>query len=315
MKILVTGGRGFVGRALLDRLAADGQDACGLSRSGEVGFLVGDLLDPASLSRVLADFAPDAIVNLAAQTDLKGEPAGGYAANVEGVANLIEAVRCAPSVTRVIWVSSQLVGTPGVAMRNDTDYAPAGPYGASKAAGEALVRAADGGGKTWTIARTTTVWGPGMSEHYLSILRLIRRGMYVHAGSKPIVKSYSYIDNLAAQLASLAIAEAPSVHARTFMLIDSEPVEMRRWIDGFARAFGSRVVSLPMPVARLLGLAGDLARKLGLPSPITTARLTNLLTEYRYDPAPIEAIHGKTAVGNDDGVARTAQWFLAEEAR
>jgi GlcNAc-P-P-Und epimerase len=313
MKILVTGSTGFVGKALMQRLIADGHDARGLSRTGRPDAFTGDLLDPESLRRALEAFEPQVVFNMAAETDLKGVARNGYRANTEGVSNLIDAVAASPRVERVIWSSSQLVCRPGAPPADDTDYDPVGGYGESKAEGERRVRTADGGGKTWVIVRSTTIWGPGMSAYYTGLFHLIRRGLYFHVGRAPLRKSYSYIDNLTAQLATLATAPAGAVHGRTFYLADSEPVELRAWADGFAEAFGRRIPTLPLPLARGLALAGDVAARLGLPAPLTSSRLKNMLTEYIYDTTPIESVHGPTTVSNGEGVRRTAAWFLAEE--
>ncbi|MDY6923982.1 MAG: NAD(P)-dependent oxidoreductase [Pseudomonadota bacterium] len=314
MKILVTGSSGFVGKALLQALIAAGHDARGLSRGERPDAFQGDLLDPASLRRALDAFQPRVVFNMAAETDLKGVARNGYRANTEGVSHLIEAVAATPSVERVIWSSSQLVCRPGAPPAGDTDYDPVGGYGESKAEGERRVRAADGGGKAWVIVRSTTIWGPGMSAYYTGMFHLIRRGLYFHVGRAPLRKSYSYIENLTDQLATLATAPAPAVHGRTFYLADSEPVELRTWADGFAEAFGRRIPTLPLPLARGLALAGDLAARLGLPAPLTTSRLKNMLTQYIYDTAPIEAVHGPTRISNAEGVRRTAAWFLTETA-
>lgn len=313
MRILVTGSSGFVGGALVEYLESEGHDARGFSRNAGGDGCRGDLLDPASIQAAMDGFQPEIIYNMAAETDLKGPPTNGYRANTEGVANLIAAVATASSVSRVIWSSSQLVGKPGSVPVSDTDYDPVGGYGESKAEGERLVRAADGGGKTWVIVRSTTIWGPGMSEHYLGALRLIRRGLYFHVGQRPLRKSYSYIENLSGQLATLAVAPSEDLHRRTFYLADSDPIELRRWVNGFAEVFGRRIPTLPTAVARSLALAGDAAARLGLPAPLTTARLNNMLTEYVYDTAPIEAIHGPSGISNAEGVRRTAEWFLLRE--
>lgn len=315
MRILITGSSGFVGGALLEHMRALGHDARGFSRGDHAHSLKGDLLDPASIKAALDDFRPEVVYNMAAETDLKGPPKNGYRANTDGVTHLLEAVAAAPSVERVIWASSQLVCRPGVQPLSDTDFDPVGGYGASKAEGERRVRAADGGGKIWVVVRSTTIWGPGMSEHYLGVLKLIRRGLYFHVGSRPLRKSYSYIENLSAQLATLATAPREQVQGRVFYLADSEPVDLRVWTEGFAAAFGRRIPTLPTPITRLLAKAGDIAAAIGLPAPLTTPRLTNMLTEYLYDTAPIEAVHGVTSVSNAEGVRRTADWFIKESAR
>lgn len=313
MRALITGSTGFVGKALMRRLIDRGHEVRGFSRSAASDILTGDLLDPTSIRAALEAFRPDVVYNLAAETDLKGPPKNGYAANTIGVGNLIEAVAAAPSVTRVIWMSSQLVNRPGRGPVSDTDYDPQGGYGASKAEGERLVRAADGGGKTWVIPRSTTIWGPGMSDHYAGVLRLIRRGLYFHVGRRPRWKSWSYIETLASQLEALGTAPTEQVQGLTLYLADSPPIDLRVWSDAFAGRFGRRIATLPEPVARALGATGDLMARLGLPAPVTSARLHNLMTDYVYDTGHIDRIHGPPVLSMEEGVRRTAEWLTARD--
>ena len=315
MRALITGSRGFVGAALMRRLLDNGHQVSGFSRQPGTNALQGDLLDPASLKAALAMFRPDVVYNLAAETDLKGPPRNGYAANTTGVANLLEAVADAPSVQRVIWMSSQLVNRPGHTPTSDTDFDPEGGYGASKAEGERHVRAADGGGKTWVIVRSTTIWGPGMSEHYLGILRLIRRGLYFHVGQKPRLKSYSYIDTLTAQLEALGTASDAAIAGKVMYLADSPPIDLRAWSDAFAERFGRQLHTLPEPLARLMGLAGDVVSGAGLRSPLTSRRLGNMMTDYVYDTALIDGIAGPPTVTMTQGVRLTADWLIAQDLR
>ncbi|MGV9009389.1 NAD-dependent epimerase/dehydratase family protein [Brevundimonas sp.] len=315
MRALITGSRGFVGAALMRRLAENGHQVTGFSRQAGDDALQGDLLDPASIRAALATFRPDVVYNLAAETDLKGPPRNGYAANTTGVANLLEAVAEAPSVQRVIWMSSQLVNRPGHTPVSDTDFDPEGGYGASKAEGERRVRAANSGGKTWVIVRSTTIWGPGMSEHYLGILRLIRRGLYFHVGQKPRLKSYSYIDTLTAQLEALGTASDAAIAGKVMYLADSPPIDLRAWSDAFAERFGRRLHTLPEPMARLLALAGDIVSGAGLRSPLTSRRLGNMMTDYVYDTALIDSIAGPPTVSMTEGVRLTADWLIAQDLR
>lgn len=316
MRVLVTGSSGFVGQALIRALRDHGHEVSGFSRTpGQPDSLTGDLLDPDSIRAAVEAFRPEVIYNLAAETDLKGEARGGYAANTVGVKNLLDVIQSPNSVRRVVWASSQLVCKPGHPPKHDTDYAPEGGYGESKVLGEKMVRTRDGGGKTWVIFRSTTIWGPGMSPHYASILGLIRRGLYFHVGGRPLMKSYSYIDNLTAQLVTLGTAPAEQVHGRTFYLADSDPIDLRQWAGGFARRFRKGIPTLPEPLARGLARTGDMLTRRGVRFPLTSQRLDNMLTEYVYDVSPIDAVHGRTRIGMDEGIERTAAWYLNEDSR
>lgn len=314
MRVLVTGSSGFVGKALMRELEASGHDAMGFSRQARDGVtLVGDLLDPASIAAALQSFRPEVVFNLAAETDLKGAAKGGYETNTTGVRNLLDALAAAPSVKRVVWASSQLVCKPGRTPADDTDYDPEGGYGESKVVAEKMIRSRDGGGKEWTIFRSTTIWGPGMSDHYAAILGMIRRGLYFHVGGRPLMKSYSYIENLAGQLLTLATAPADKVHGRTFYLADSDPIDLRAWANGFAARFGKSIPTMPKPLARTLAFAGDVLTRAGMRFPLTSQRLDNMLTEYVYDVRPIEEVHGRTRIDMDEGIERTARWYLERD--
>ncbi len=294
-------------------LVERGHEVCGFSRSPRDHSIIGDLLDPASIDAALKSFRPEVIYNLAAETDLKGEARGGYAANTVGVENLLDAIEGASSVRRVVWASSQLVCKPGRPPAHDTDYSPEGGYGESKVLGEKLVRTRGGGGKEWVIFRSTTIWGPGMSPHYASILGMIRRGLYFHVGGRPLMKSYSYIGNLAEQLVTLGTAPAEQVNGQTFYLADSDPIDLRQWAAGFGKRFRRGIPTLPEPVARGLARTGDILGRNGVRFPLTSQRLDNMLTEYVYDVGPINRVHGRTRIGMDEGITRTADWYLHRE--
>ncbi|MDP2764794.1 MAG: NAD(P)-dependent oxidoreductase [Brevundimonas sp.] len=314
MRVLVTGSSGFVGVALVREMAGRCERVAGFSRKPGSDSLHGDLLDLESVRSALNTFKPDVVVNLAGQTALKGAPRDGYAANTVGVKNLVTAVAESSAVKRVIWMSSQLIGRPGVAPRYDTEYDPVDDYGRSKVEGEQIVRQFDGGGKEWVMPRSTTIWGPGMSEHYAGMLRLIERGLYFHIGRRPRRKSYSYIENLTRQLAALVGAEPGLVNRKTLYLADSEPIELRDWTSQFAEEFGRSPPTIPISAARAIGLVGDALAKAGLPAPVTSRRLANMAAEYIYDTGPIERIAGPSPVSNREGVRRTALWYRQHKA-
>lgn len=315
MRVLVTGSSGFVGKALVRALQAQGDDVLGISRQpGQTSSVQGDLLDREATLSVFRTFQPEVVYHLAARTALKGG-AIGFEDNVVTTDHVLDAVEATPSVRRVIWLSSQLVNRPGRVPVTDTEYDPPDAYGASKAEAERHIRMRDGGHREWVIGRSTTIWGPGMSEHYASVIRMIARGLYFHVGRRPLYKSYSYIDNLSSQLTALASAPSDRVHGRTFYLADSEPIALRNWADAFAEEYGRKIPTIPVAAARLMGIAGDMVGRLGRRAPITSDRVRNLLTEYVYPTDPINAVHGPTRVGWREGVRRTADWLKTSEAR
>jgi nucleoside-diphosphate-sugar epimerase len=322
MRILVTGTAGFIGGALARHLADKGETVLGFDVKPPKGLsgveeTIADLLDPEALRSTFRRFGPEAVVHLAARTDLAEKvSAHGYAANIDGVENLIGAIRDTPGVQRAIFTSSQLVCRVGYLPASATDDAPDTLYGESKVLTEKIVWERDGGGVVWCLVRPTTVWGPGMSPHYQRFLRMIARGRYFHIGRGALLKSYGYIGNVVHQFERLLTAPAELVHRKTLYLADDPPLSLRAWADAFQRAIEAPPIrTLPVGIARLLAKAGDTANRLGFADvPFSSFRLKNILTEYRFDLAETRRICGDPPCTMEEGVARMAAWYQDELA-
>jgi nucleoside-diphosphate-sugar epimerase len=317
VKVLVTGTSGFLGGALASHLAGQGHVVGGFDLRGEppagVASFRGDLREAASVHEAFRVFAPEAVVHLAARTDLgETKDLAGYDANIGGVRHVVEAIREAGGrVRRAILASSQLVCRVGYVPASDTDYAPSTLYGESKVWTERIVRETAGGGATWCLVRPTTVWGPGMSAHYRRFLGMIARGRYVHVGTSPLLKSYGYVGNVTHQLARLLEAPADAVHGKTLYVADDPPLSIRAWADAIQRAMGApRIRTIPLGLARMLAHAGDGVNAAGWRSfPFNSFRLTNVLTEYRFDLSETLRICGPSPYTMEDGVRELVTWF------
>lgn len=318
--LLVTGSSGFIGGWLVRKLRSEGHTVIGLDnvaplRPAELDdFIPCDICDAAALAAAVQSVSPDAIVHLAARTDLdETKDIGGYAANIAGVQNVINAVHLTPSVRRVIYTSSQLVCRVGHVPANDSEYCPNTLYGRSKVLTENIVRERDGGGVEWCLVRPTTVWGPGMSQHYQSLLHFIRRRRYFHCGRTKLFKSYVYAPNIAHQYAQLLSADVARIHRATFYLSDYRPLSLRDYTDGLAREMGAPAIpTLPLPTARLLALAGDLLNICGWKGfPFNSFRLNNILTEYVFDLSSTESVCGPLPFTQEQGIKETAAWYLS----
>lgn len=318
MKVLVTGASGLIGRWTCDLLYADGYEILGTDirpkpeGAAEWPFELCNLLDGAAVRSLVMGYAPTHVLHLAARTDLKGRTIADYAVNVEGVSNLLAAVAVTPMVTRAIYTSSQLVCKVGHVPTSDDEYLPSTIYGESKVETEKLVRAADGGGVSWCLARPTTVWGPHMSDHYRSMLNHIENGSYFHAGRDALYKSYSYVGNIAFQYKRLLEVDDADVDGKVFYLADYEPLSLRDYANALARKLGVRQpIAVPLPLARLLALIGDVIGALGLRFPYNSFRLNNIRTEYIFDMANTEAVCGPLPFTIDEGVEATVAWHKA----
>lgn len=319
MKLLVTGSSGFIGSAVVTHLRARGVEVHGLdnrpapARAAHPNDHLLDLTDQPAVDALLERVQPQQVVHLAARTDLSADSVAKYHANVEGVIHLLRAVQRCGSVTRVLWTSTQLVSQVGYRQAHTTDFQPDTSYGASKVVGERVVRGLDGGGIEWAILRPTTVWGPGMSDHYVTLLRYLQMRRYFHAGGQRTPKSFSFIHNAVFQICSLLNAPAERIHGGTFYIADYEPIDMRGWVDALARELGARPPPVvPIVLARLMALAGDVLNATVAPRfKFNSFRLRNILTPYVFDTANLQAITGPLPYNMAAGVKATVDWYSA----
>ena len=176
---MVTGASGFVGRRLVDALRRNGDEvlACGGPHDGAADYFPIDLDDAASLTAALAASRPQVVFHLAAQTFVPQSlrsPLETFEINAMGTARLAEAVRAygADPTPRILFTSSaEVYGArePGEYPLQETlDPRPANPYGASKAAAEAILLAeAQSYGLDVVIARAFNQIGPGQREPFV----------------------------------------------------------------------------------------------------------------------------------------------------
>lgn len=317
MKALVTGSSGFIGSALISKLRENGERVGGIDlrlprwRPRHLDDHFVDITDGKALSDALKTLQPEAVVNLAARTDVSRDPVVQYHANIEGVVNLLRAAQAAGTVRRVLWVSTQLVSRVGRIPKHETDFDPDTSYGESKVIGERVVRGMEGGGMEWAILRPTTVWGPEMSDHYLSLLRYLESRRYFHAGGASVPKSFSYIGNAISQIRSLLIAPAEQVIGQTFYIADYQPIDMRGWCDDLSRALGAPVSPvLPTVLAALLARCGDLLAATVAPGfKFNSFRLRNIMTPYVFNTDNLMAITGALPFDARSAILETVRWY------
>jgi UDP-glucose 4-epimerase len=222
MRVLVTGGGGFLGAATVRALVARGDTAiafdrqlAGLADRGGEPRLVrapGDVTDMANVAQAMMAYRPDVVVHCAAIVGVLsslGSPINVVRVNVEGSLNLFEAMRLA-GVRRCVHISSEEVYGPFRADRIDESHPldPVMPYGICKAAVEQLGRSyRDLHGVEVINLRTSWVYGPGLPRERvpktLVDAALAGRPLHVASGADAAI-DHTYVDDLvSAVLAAL----------------------------------------------------------------------------------------------------------------
>lgn len=313
MRILITGGSGFIGTNAVEHFATRHQVlnldiAAPMNQEHEPYWRKVDLLDFNALLAAVADFDPHFVIHLAARTDLNGRTLEDYAANTTGVSNLLKALVPARSLQRVILASSMLVCRIGYHPNSDLDFCPANPYGESKARGELLVRESPPD-VPWALVRPTSIWGPWFREPYRNFFDYLLKGRYFHIGVTRVLKTYGYVGNAIYQIQSILDAPATDINGRVFYLGDSSEYEIREWADAIARRQGLHIPQVPLALVRCGAWLGDLFKTFGLRFPMTSFRLKNMTTENQIDLNPTFALAPKLPFDRERSIDLTLDWL------
>jgi nucleoside-diphosphate-sugar epimerase len=271
-KILLTGANGFVGRAILKRVRAEGVPVCAVVRGDEVppGCVRGPALGAA------AGWAPllagcNTMVHAAARVHVMDEKAHDPLAafrevNVAGTLNLARQAAEA-GIRRFVFISTIKVNgeatASGRAFTSADTPAPMDAYAISKAEAEAgLISLAAGTGMEVVIVRPPLVYGPGVKANFLSMMRWLKRGIPLPLGA--ILhnrRSLVTLDNLVDLI--LACIDHPAAANQVFLASDGEDVSTTDLLRRLAAAMGVPAHLLPVPV-RVLETCAALVGKRSL---------------------------------------------------
>jgi 2-alkyl-3-oxoalkanoate reductase len=276
MRVLVTGGGGFVGRYVVERLVECGYPVrvLGRRRHAEldrlgVEMLQGDLADPVAVGR--ACDGVEIVHHVAACVELWHSAVELTRTNVEGTRNVVEA--CASrGVERLVFTSSASVVFGELDQKGVDESVPyprrfTSLYPETKARAERLVLEANGRGRLRTVAlRPHLVWGPRDTHFIPNLLARARRGGIVQVGDGRNLVDITYVENLADAhlLAARELGPDSPAAGRTFFISQGEPVEAWRFIGDLLERAGiarpTRRISYRR--ARLVGIACEMAWKL-----------------------------------------------------
>jgi UDP-glucuronate 4-epimerase len=313
--ILVTGGAGFIGSSLVDRLLAAGETVAVLDnfdpfyapeikrrnlaaarRSPRFTLVEGDIREADVLERAFSDLRPERVVHLAARAGVRPSiqnPSGYADVNVTGTARVLEASQ-RHGVRRFLFGSSSSVygESRQVPFREEmrVDH-PVSPYAATKKAGEELAYAFHHlHGLPVCCLRFFTVYGPRqrpeMAIHKFT--RLIDSGQEVPVfGAGDTSRDYTYIDDILDGI--VAALERPLPGWSVYNLGESASTRLDALVDLIGRAL-DRKPRLKMLPAQ----PGDV--------PVTFADLTLARRDLGYNPR----------VPVSEGIPRFVEWYRAE---
>jgi len=323
MKILVTGGGGFLGQALCRGLAERGHAVTSFNRGRYpaldalgVRQVQGDLADRDAV--LAAARGADAIFHNAAKAGAWGSYQSYHLANVVGTQNVLDACR-AHGTGRLVYTS-----TPSVTHRathpvegGTAETVPYGegfkaPYATTKTIAEKAVLAANGEHLATVALRPRLIWGPGDNQLLPRLAERARAGklMLVGDGSNRI--DTTYIDN-AAQAHFDAfdhLAPGAACAGRAYLISNGEPRPVREIVNALLAAAGAPPVTkaLPFPAAYAIGAVCEAAWTVlplkGEP-PLTRFLAEQLSTTHWYDMCPATRDFGYVPkVSIADGLAR-----------
>lgn len=241
-KVLITGGGGFVGQAIVRQLRARDIDCLVVGRHSYpqvealgAECLQGDICDRGFIQECCR--GRDTVFHVAALAGIWGRWRDYYATNVLGTDNVLAGCR-AEGVTRLIYTSTPSVVFNRQDICNGDEQLPYADrflchYARSKAMAEQSVLAASAHELHTCAIRPHLVWGPGDPHLIPRIIERGRRGQLRQVGAGQNLVDISYVDNVAHAhlLAADNLAGPGTAAGQAYFISQGEPVNLWQWIN------------------------------------------------------------------------------------
>lgn len=302
MKVLVTGGTGFIGKFLVEALVQEGDQVKVLVRKEKDIALIKKL----GAQPILGDLASinskhlfevDVVYHLAAIRTNWGRPwEDYYQTNVLGTKNLLTASK--GKVKHFIFISSVKAVHPKT------------PYGKSKLLAEKeALKFSRKERLSLTIIRPAIVYGPkdDPSGMMPKLLRLIKSGLFITIGPGKNRLHLVYIDDLIQALLSAAKKRG---QRRIFTIAAERPIELNRLVSLIAQEFKVKVIPIKIPVF-LAKFVGMMMEKVFRNKPVVTRNKVEMITEdgvLRINKAKKELGYSPK-VDYPEGIKKTVNWY------
>jgi len=322
--ILVTGGGGFLGFAIVRLLKERGHRVASLSRNryhalDELGVhqIQADLSDAEAVKNACA--GKDVVFHVAAKAGVWGAYDAYYRANVLGTRHVLDGCRDG-KVPRLIYTSSPSVIFDGGNMDGVDETAPYpdsyhAPYPATKALAEQEILSA-GKQDLHTIAlRPHLIWGPRDNHLVPRIIARAKKLKRIGRGGNLV--DTIYIDNAAEAhvLAADRLKEVPELSGRVFFISQDDPMPVWEMVDRILEAGGKPPIrrSVPYPAAWAVGFILEtiyrLFRLKGEPQ-MTRFVARELATSHWFDISAAKRDLGyEPKISTEEGLRRLAAWL------
>ena len=332
MHTLVTGGGGFLGRYIVERLLARGDQVRSFGRGAypelaALGAEVvrGDVGDPTMVAAACAGV--ECVFHVAARPGAFVQPRAYYRANTQGTQHLLTACR-REGVSRLVYTSSPSVVFAGVDQENIDETAPLALewlerhrsyYSHSKALAEQLVRAADDARLRTCALRPHLIWGPRDGHLIPRLIARAKRGQLRRVGDGTNRVDMIYVENAAEahlQAADALAQEDSPVAGKAYFLSQGDPVNCWKWIDQLLALAGLPAVqkSTSRQAAWRLGAACEAAYRLfrlKREPPMTRFLAAQLATSHWFDISAARRDFGyRPQISTAEGMQRLGDWLV-----
>lgn len=320
MRLLVTGGSSFIGRALIAHWCRRGHDVTAFQRrpvQGADGRLarqvLGDITDPQAVARACA--GQDRVVHLAARVGVVGSWEQFLTTNVAGTRVLLRGARDA-GVGGFVHVSSPSVAHSGSSIVGGP-AAPADPgrtrghYATSKALAEQIALDASSPQMPVVAIRPHLVWGPGDEQLVGRIVQRARQRRLALVGSGLALIDTTYVDNAATALMAAA-DRVDGLGGRAFVVSNGQPRTVQELVARFLAAAGVAWTPRRVPLRMAVGAGGLLERvwPSGSEPPLTRFVAEQLATAHWFDQrATRQALDWTPHISLEQGFAELGSWF------
>ncbi|NTW98907.1 MAG: NAD-dependent epimerase/dehydratase family protein [Geobacteraceae bacterium] len=326
MRVLVTGGGGFLGGVIVGMLHERGYEVCSFSRGDYPALAAlgvqqfrGGLDDREAV--IKASAGCDLVFHVAAKAGIWGRYDDFYRANVVGTENVLAACR-SNGIGRLVYTSSPSVVFDGSDVEGGDESLPypdryEAHYPATKALGERMVLAANSPDLAVTSLRPHLIWGPGDNHLGPRIVARGRSGKLRRIGTRPNLVDTVYVDNAARAhlLAADRLFPGSPVAGRSYFISNNEPLPLWEMVNRILAAAGIPPVtrSIPPQLAFAAGLICEglwgLLRLPGEP-PMTRFVAHELSSAHWFDISAAQHdfdYHPEVSI--DEGLLRLRHWL------